>query len=203
LKLTLLRIYKGGSFRCVFTGRFNENSIQNALYCEGISNIIEEPIHERHIGFFRNEYRIEKGEINLVRKFINNNYPKLDNCAFAAECLSKLHALEEKFKIPFLFFILESFFPSIRQETTHRLTHIITKILGEKFAFVSKIKHLYEIRCEIVHGHFKAGEKQLKKLGYKTIKEARLFLEDLTRRIWKILLNENLLNNKKIEEKYF
>lgn len=212
---TILRLFKKGDFRI-----FAETvSIVDKISNEKIYQIL--PVDDwignqlfitKNWPTFTNGLIISKNEIESLIFFFKNVYPKLSHSKFnfSIKCLCQIHSNEPDFKIPFLFFILESFFDNIKQEQTYRLKNLITKILGKSYQYSGNIKKFYELRSKIVHGDAKGIEKTLTKI-YKSDKEKckDLFdcadtLEDVMRKVWKKILLEDLFEDGvDIESKYF
>lgn len=201
--LTLLRLFKTGEFRLYAIGELkSELNKKEIIHINTFANIIEKSLKNK-MPFFNNKYSLNKNEINIIKKFFEDNYSKIsENFEFAIECLSLLHSLDDKYKLPYIFFIIESFFKEIDSELNYRLSYCIAKILKKPFSFTKVIRNLYGLRGNVVHGN--SQEELNKKIikiknesgeSFNNITECVDFIEDVMREIWKEILEKELYKN--------
>ena len=208
--LTLLRLFSAGEFRLYAIGESKKgfDNKETLIRLNTFANIVEKPLIEKCFSLHR-EYHLNQKETRAVKKFFKDNYSKISNFEFANECLNLLHSLDDKYKMPYIFFILESFFEKIKSENTYRLSYSMSKILKKSFDFSKTIRDLYDLRGDVVHGNgqIKLDKKssKIKNEGrpFNNMKECVDFLEDTMRQLWKEILKKDLYKKRDIEESIF
>jgi hypothetical protein len=209
--LTLLRLFKTGKFRLYAVGELkSELNKEKITYVNTFASIIEKPLKNKTPSF-NEEYSLNENEISIIKRFFKNNYSKIsENFEFAIECLSLLHSLDDKYKLPYIFFILESFFKKIKSENTYRLSYNMAKILKKSFSFTKTIRDFYNLRSDVVHGNSQSElDKKISKIkneeqSFNDIKECVDFLEDIMKQVWKEILEKELYKKDiNIEESLF
>lgn len=214
--LVLLRIYKEGDFRCCYVAKIIDGIVEKKCwYMMGTTDLHEQSYRERKEVMTRSLYEVDLLGNKEISKFFNENLEKINDYSFAVSCLNSLYFLDEQFKIPQAFYILESFFPQIDSELNYRLSLYLTKLLKQDYDFGKKIKFLYDLRSKIVHGSYSKDRKNPKKdkskrdfwdyyekYFNKDIAQANDFILDVVRRVWKEFLKNGQLENDKFEKKY-
>jgi len=204
--LALLRIFKEGEFRLKAIGELNTEitrcpRLKLNSYAKGLEKGLK-------LGnpFFHQKYELTAVLLAEFKKFYKKNRSKMGKYGFAKECLSLLHATDDKFKIPIIFYILESFFPKVTSENTYRLSYCISKILNKPYDFTTNVKLLYKLRSDIVHGNTKSElSKTIKKIKKmddtpcSNLNNTLKVLEKIMRTVWKNIL-DNEYDLEKIEE---
>jgi hypothetical protein len=201
--LALLRIYQEGDFRCCYVAKIVDGIVEKKCwYMMGTTDLHEQSYKECKEVMTRSLYEVNLLENVEINKFFSENLEKIDDYPFAVSCLNSLYFLDEQFKIPQAFYILESFFPNIKSELSFRLVLYITKLLKENHNFSQRLSVLYDLRSKIVHGNSKERDKNLKKNFDGKIEVANDFILDVVRRVWKVFLKNDKLESDQFEKKY-
>ncbi len=210
--LTLCRIYKKGDFRlCAIAN--SKTGIANNLIFDYSNDNLNQNLIELNLRkpYTSHSYNLAEFESENLKSFIINNYHSNKNYVFAWEIISSLYSLEEKFRIACNFFVLESFFPRMRENVTSKLPDILTLILNENPVFTKKVKDLYDLRSRFVHGSlfvFDSDEKinkfnkKLKKISanYNNINDCIDDLEKIVKDVWKVILSHNFTKEEDVEK---
>lgn len=207
--LATLRLCKSGQFRLYALAEVKKDIMGKKLFTlNTYANFIEKPLAEKIL--VSDGKNLNNTEIKEFKLFFKKNISKILRFKFGTECLNRLHSLDDEYKIPFIFFILESFFEKINQELNFRLSYCITRILNKPYEFSKIIQGLYGLRGTIVHGgtasELKNKIKKIKnkkgKQLFNNIKDCSNFLENIMKESWKIILDKKLYD-KDIEKEIF
>lgn len=211
--LSLLRLYKSGEFQYLDNGVMIYDTFTNEYEFSYIHSIqTEGEIFKPYPFCTKDKWIIYDTEIISLKAFFKNNFGKIQHGSFdfAKECLTILHTLNYKYRIPIIFYIIESFFKNIRTEVAYRIKNLISKILEKDYQFSENMKALYQIRSDIVHGNTEANIlKTLRKIkldkesSLSNIDDGYKYLEKIMRDLWCKILSESLFEFVNFEEKYF
>jgi hypothetical protein len=207
--LAILRLCKSGQFRLYALAEVREDIIGKKKFTlNTYANFVERPLAKKILVL--GGKNLNNSEIKKFKLFFKNNIDKMSKFKFGTECLNRLHSLDDEYKIPFIFFILESFFKNINQELSFRLSYCITKILNKPYEFTKIIQKLYGLRGTIVHGgtaseldnKIKKIKNKQGKVLFNNVKDCSNFLENIMKESWKIILDKELYD-KDIEKEIF
>jgi hypothetical protein len=208
--ITLLRVFKEGEFRVYAIGELKkELNKKKSIKINTFANVVEKALGAKS-AFFHKTYKLDKNEVKSFKKLFHGAYEDMPSFEFPSECLGLLHTTDDKFKIPIIFYILESFFPKINTENTYRLAHCITKILKKPYSFSETVRNFYTLRSKIVHGDKQNTlTKTIKKIQKEngepcsSIQECVKLLEFIMRETWKQVLKRKLHTKEDIEAEIF
>ena len=211
--LALLRLFKPGEFQYLDNGVMIYDTFTNEYNFSYIHSVqTEGEINKPYPFCTRDKWTIDKTEIRSLKVFFRDNFYKIqhESFDFAIECLTILHTLDYKYRIPVIFYIIESFFKNIKTEVTYRIKNVISKILEKDYQFSENMKVLYQIRSDIVHGNTEANIlKTLRKIKLEDngtlskIDDGYKYLERIMRDLWCKILSDGLFSCENIEERYF
>ena len=204
--IALLRVFKAGEFRVYAIGELKkELNKKKSMKINTFANAVEKALGAKS-AFFHETYKLTKSEAKSFKNLFQKAYKEMALFEFASESLSLLHTTDDKFKIPIIFYVLESFFPKVTSENSYRLSYCIAKILKKPYSFSRTVIDLYTLRSKIVHGDKQSTLiKIIKKISKKdgtqcsNIQECTNLLESIMRDTWKQILKRKLHTKEDIE----
>lgn len=202
----LLRIYSLGDFCISSLYNLAEDCLENETITKTKITSDINTYYEPELTYPVNRsYILNNSKAEKIKSFYEFNKDKIKNYEFALEYLNNIASINVKFRIPFLFMIIESFF-EVKSEITYKMSLLTTKLLNKDKSFMDKIKKFYDLRSKISHGDEKGIRDILKKLKNKdyinkeSIDEAYDELYKILTAIWKKILELDLESPKKLVE---
>lgn len=168
--MTSLRLFKEGDFRLSAIGEMMTNKISGRRMARinSYASVVESEsfnkIEEGGIGCAK----IESHTAEDIMNYFKANHEQIGSeiYSYAEECMSIMHRLNHKNRIPLVISIAESILPLSEPEIGKKFAFYISCILERDDDFRSRMKKFYDLRSKLTHAAFSDAEEKMSDLGY-------------------------------------